>query len=344
MRFIIVLLIVTGLLACGNASRQFAENTVGAAAEAELQPLDSRTAVVLAQLAYCSNPQKQLSALLPGWKVAWYPRAINSNHAFVASNGKQWAISIRGSLMEFSWHAFDNWVNQDLNILTQVDWAYSTENGARISQGMHNSFNNLLQLRDTITNLSLPEFLKKNLKKTSPLLITGHSLGGSLATVLGSYLHHEWKPASHAIEIVSFASPAAGNNAFVVDFDNKFPRMTRVEAEGDLVSKFPCSDKIREFAGYCNPLPSADSVSVEYKGVRVSLRRALEMSSLAMSLLEFKNGGGFEQVSGNGKQIKIEALPSPTAPTIDQWFLAARYQHGIAQYAKAMGAPVVECE
>ena len=349
MKHIAGILIFTSLLACKNLPERFAENTVAKqpvefieTAANQTAPNDVATACLLAQIAYCNDPQEQLDRFLPGWEMAWQPRLVNSNYAFVVTNGRQWAVAFRGSLMEISWHAFDNWINQDLNILTQEKWPYSGEPGAQVSQGIHNSFTNLLQLRDTLTNSSLADFLKSNIKTGTSLLLTGHSLGGSLATVYASYLYQQWQPENRNIEIVSFAAPAPGNNEFVVDFDKKFPRMIRIESQGDIVARFPCTDRVTAFARNCDPLPSAENISVSYQGLSVSLRKALEMSSFAMAVLELKNGGRFRQVAGAGRQIRIE--PSSTVThSVEHWFNAAGYQHGIAQYAAALDVPVVTC-
>lgn len=340
------MLIITLLLSCGNGRLPVAESTdekLAAAAAAVDLPLDEKIACLFSQIAYCRNPQEKLDSFLPGWKLAWYPGQINSNHAFVATNGRQWAIAFRGSLMEVSWHAFDNWINQDLNILTQVKWPHSAAGTARISQGMHNSFTNLSQLRDTINNKTLIEFIKTNIRKDAPILITGHSLGGSMATVYASYLYEQLNSAGNKIEIISFAAPAPGNEAFADDFDQKFPGAVRIESEGDIVARFPCTEKVTDFAKNCAPLPSADQINVSYQGIRVSLRKALEMCSLAMTLLELKNGSSFKQVAGTGRLIRIKPIETTNSLSVENWFSAAGYQHGIAQYAAALGIPLINC-
>src|SRR5258708_1185060 len=56
-------------------------------------------ACIFSEIAYCTDPQKQLDKYAPGWKVAWNPQAVKGNHAFVAANGDTYVIAFRGSLI-----------------------------------------------------------------------------------------------------------------------------------------------------------------------------------------------------------------------------------------------------
>jgi hypothetical protein len=346
MRWLAALLIFMLLPGCATRQGSDAENTVaGLSQSAAPAPiaLDLRTACLLSQMAYCEEPQAKLDSFMPGWKLVWHPARANSNHAFVATDGHQWAVAFRGSLMDISWEALDNWINQDLNILTQVKWPYSSNPDARISQGAHNAFQNLLALKDTVAGNNLLSFLKENVPAGSRLLLTGHSLGGSLASVFASYLHQEMGNQRPEILLTSFAAPAFANKEFVVEFDKLFPRAVRVESRGDLVTRFPNAARVKEFAANCSPLPPADSVVVSYKGVQVNLREAMEMMAFAMSLLELSQGSAYHQIAASGRVVDIEPTQEPALSGVDAWFAAARYQHGIAQYASSLNVPLVAC-
>lgn len=356
MRLTAAVLILIIFFSCDAFPTGNAENTGGIENDAgvpvpeepEEKPLDKNMACLLAQMAYCSNPQEKLDSFLPGWTIRWYPSVVNSNHAWVASNGRQWAVAFRGSLMEISWHAFDNWINQDLNIVTQVKWPYNEAAGARISQGAQNSLTNLLALRDSSTGLSLTDFLVQQLPGSSPVLFAGHSLGGTLATVYAPYFAHQWslqkKDVVPNIRLVSFASPAPGNDVFANTYNRLFPATTRVESGGDIVARFPCISRIDEFAANCAPLPPADQIEVSYQGMSVTLQRALQVASLSLSLLEMKNGGSYQQVGGTAEIVSIPIKGKYTgSPSVEDWFFEAGYQHGIAQYAEALKIPLINC-
>lgn len=346
MKWMAVLLIFIVLPGCATRQGSDAENTMAGPGPATTPPpiaLDTRTACLLAQMAYCADPQARLDSFLPGWKIVWHPARVNSNHAWLATDGTQWAVAFRGSLMDISWEALDNWINQDLNILTQVAWPYGTNPSSRISQGAHLAFQNLLALKDTVTGSNLFDFLKEKLPAGSPLLLTGHSLGGSLATVFAAYLHHELENQKPSILLTSFGAPAFGNESFVVEFNKWFPEAVRVESRGDLVTRFPNADRVKAFAANCRPLPPADSVIVNYRGVQANLREAMEMMAFGISLLELSQGSAYQQIAAKGHIIDIEPAKKPAMPGIETWFDGARYQHGIAQYAMALDVPVIVC-
>lgn len=360
MRLALPGLIFMGLIACDSLSFKHAENTQAATVEGSAanasearspapvpESPDTNTACLFSQMAYCPDPQAKLDSFLPGWKLQWYPGKVNSNHAWAASNGNQWAIVFRGSLMEISWHAFDNWINQDLNIITQVKWPYGPSSSARISQGAQNSLNNLLALKDSTSGQSLTEFLLSKLTTENELLFTGHSLGGSLAIVYAAYLRQHWlekrKPPFPNSQLICFATPAPGNDAFADEFGQNFKRIVRVESTGDIVARFPCVDRIEGFSKNCAPLAATDQVKVSYQGMNVSLQRALEIAGLSLSLLELKNGGRFKAVGGDPVEVKIKPRSSNPSTDVQEWFSGAGFQHGIAQYAAALNVPVLVC-
>lgn len=307
-----------------------------------------KEACLFSQMAYCTDPQAQLDQFLPGWKLVWHPARTTSNHSFIASDGRQYVVAIRGSLMEISWNAIDNWIYQDLNVVEQDDWTYSDVQGARIAQGTARGLANVLQSTDTATGQKLLEFLLQNRKNNEPVLFTGHSLGGNLAAVIASRFYTETKEAGQAVDVlnvISFASPAAGNSAFARDFDNKFPHALRVEAQGDIVAKFPCASRVAELGKLYGKQPSASQIKVGYKNMTVSLSTVFETMSSALSLLELKNGmSSFTQTCGKGMLIEMKPSGKNMLNDVQSWFAEAGYQHGVAQYATALHVPVVECK
>jgi len=101
-------------------------------------------------------------------------------------------LVIRGSVIEFSNEGFQNFVMQDFNIFTIKAWPYTdTIQQAYVSNGAWIGFQNLLQLRDKITGLSIKAFIEQKIPAGYSIVITGHSLGGNLAYPMAGYLKKE---------------------------------------------------------------------------------------------------------------------------------------------------------
>ena len=352
-RVFLPFLIFIFLASCNDQGRTagVAESTSDSVERAFAAPptrqLNTTDACVLSEIAYCRDPQAKLDKYLPGWKLVWHPVAVNGNHAFVATDGRQYAVAIRGSLIEFSWDAFDNWIYQDLNVVVQKDWPYCEVSSAKISQGSYRGWENLNSMIDTVSHLNLLQFLEQNIGPETPILFTGHSLGGNLATVYASYVEAilKKKGRKHGnINVISFAAPAAGNESFATGFNRCFPQSVRVENTGDIVAKFPCAGRVSSLGELYTSLPEANSIMVGYKNITMPLSTVFKSVSTAMTLLEFKNGlSHFEQTNGKGTMITVKPSGRHTRNDLESWFSEAGYQHGVAQYAAAIGAPVIDC-
>ena len=310
--------------------------------------LTEKNACLLSQLSYCTDIPAAVGKYLPGWIVQWEALELEGNYAFVASNGKEFALVIRGSLIGFSWGAFQNWIYQDLQVVSQIKWEYvNVPSNAKISQGAFDAWINLCKMTDKKTGRLLLNFLKAELKNDSRLLITGHSLGGNLATVYGSYLWQEFKKIRRDvtnINVITFGAPAAGNEAFASDFDQKFPTSIRVENTNDIVPKFPSASGISALSGLFNDSLSANKIQVGYKDLTVSLSTVLALFKTSISVLELTGTiSPYIQTDGEGKKISFPLSGKNKGTDILNWLTEAGYQHGITSYAMMENMPLVEC-
>jgi triacylglycerol lipase len=329
-------------LCCCLGCSQGAGN--GAASATPPPPFTTSTACVLSQLAYKDTPQLQIQQYLPGWSVVWHGH-LGSNYAFAASNGHYTAVAIRGSLLEFTEKALDNWLYQDMNIVEQVAWPYTTGTSkAVVSKGAYDAWKNIDAITDTSSEQTLWQYLERS-DTSRPLYFTGHSLGGKLAILYGAYAHWKYRKAGRArqnLNVISFAAPAAGNQAFADGFDSTFPRAIRVENANDLVPKFPCTDRMESLGRLFDKGPSAEQIEMGYKNFTVKLSTAFTMANTALTLLLLKGNDPYVQTSKGGQLLNIPLSGKYPAQTITDWFAEAAYQHGIAQYARQLGAPVIK--
>ena len=306
------------------------------------------TACIFSEISYCPDPQQQLDKYMPGWRVVWNPLSVGGNYAFVATDSIRYVIAVRGSLLSFTEDAFNNWVTNDLNVMTQDNWPYCSTEKAAISHGSYIAWQNLERMRDRKSGKSLWSFLSEKVTDQNPLILTGHSLGGNLAMVYASYLWSKFDKSGHQknnINVITFAAPAPGNSSFAEDFNTKFPVSERIENRNDVVPKFPCSNKITKLAELYIPQPSASDVSVGYRNMTTKLSNVFTLMSSALAILELQsNFYGYTHTNGEGKLITIALSNKDSTNTAAAWFAEAGYQHSMAQYAAFFGAPVIKCE
>jgi triacylglycerol lipase len=347
-----VFILLTMAFICGmacNQSKKETEPHTAVPAYIPQPPADSVVACLLSQIAYCDNPGEALKTHLPHWKMVFSPTSINGNYAFVATNDTCYAIAIRGSLMRFGWDAFQNWVYQDMNALKQKRWTYtdSTPSGVYVSAGSLEGLDNLLRLSDTNSGRSLVGFFEQSTTAQTPILVTGHSLGGHLATVYASWLwwhFNKHKQTRSNMNVISFAAPAAGDKEFATRFNKIFPLAQRFVMKGDMVPRFPDHRGIAELGDLYKPGPDASKIEITYKGVSVSMAQGFTLAAKALQFGGLLSGiNNYEQV---GKQHLLNTAPydNDTLHTASRWFAEAAYQHGVKQYAQAIGAAQVDCK
>lgn len=156
------------------------------------------------------------------WKTVFLPVAStkqNPNFAVIlqdSSNLSQYAVVIQGT--KSIWDAL-----LDFNI--DQTPAFSPVSGAQIAQGAADGLSNVLALADA-NGQTLQQSLTAIGWNTNYLFLTGHSLGGTLASLLAPWaavnLFNQKSPITQlpaAIQAITFAPFAAGNQQFA-DFLN----------------------------------------------------------------------------------------------------------------------------
>lgn len=348
------LLLLTGLLLFSGCAIEDKKDKKGSRTELAESPafktgLTEDTACLLSQVAYSNKIDSTLREYMPGWTVIWEGRELNGNHAFVAGNGREFALAIRGSLINFSWAAFQNWIYQDLHVTTQDKWAYSPDSlEAKVSAGSYTGWQNLQNMTDPKSGRLLLPVLDSVLNLGAPLLITGHSLGGNLATVYGSFLAttrmNNGKNASR-INVITFGAPAAGNEGFALDFNQKFPNSIRVENVYDIVPKFPSASRISTLGGLFNDTLSASRIQVGYNNLQVPLSRVFGLINSSFTLLEFTHElSPYVQTNGDGKQFSIPLSGKNTETAISNWLNEAGFHHSVRSYAAFEKVPHIPNE
>lgn len=176
------------------------------------------------------------------WSLIWGPGTNNGNLVYVAVNAarNRVAVAIRGTVSEDSWSMLWS-ILQDADPLIQDNWRYPLSSaGVKVAGGFDDGLENIIAMTDPATDWSLLDFLRKTLASSqAELIVTGHSLGGALATMVALWLQDQLPkgggPSNVRITPYTFAAPTAGNQAFANLYDAKFPNSSRYVNSRDLV-------------------------------------------------------------------------------------------------------------
>lgn len=305
--------------------------------------LSAKETVLLNQLVYKPNIQDTFTKYVPRYEIVFLPKAVDGNLAIIAKNKstEQYAVVIRGSMIEFSNAGFQNFIMQDFNIFTIRKWDYAdTVKEAYISDGAFTGFQNLLQLRDGATGLTIKEFIEQEVPVDASIVITGHSLGGNLAYPLAGYLKKEL-PADkkNLLQLITFGAPAVGNAAFVQDMEEKFPGAERYVINKDIAPAFPDNERMGDIA----KIIGLDK-AIQIKELPVS---AGDLLNIAGDLLEKTNViNKTNKYVQSQKHLRLltskDSMSSDTDLSVDVLFSRAYQFHKVDAYALLLGGKAIE--
>jgi triacylglycerol lipase len=176
--------------------------------------MDLNLAVLLCEFSYFSYEDIEVvKKRFPKYKVTFLSKGNSEAYHFESSDFS--AIAFRGTQVteNLSWK--DIFSNAKIR---KVRWVTNELKRTRIHRGYRNSF---LMLSGEIRKLS------KITKR--PFYLTGHSLGGALATICSTYID--------ATATYTFGSPRIGNRTFAKVLKDR--KLHRFVYENDIAPKWP---------------------------------------------------------------------------------------------------------
>ena len=280
--------------------------------------------LMLCQLAYAtenSAPKavQQIIDLLPTmpvpagtvagrWSLGWGPvaSADNSNLMYAAEFLDQasglpifTAVAIRGTDTQAEPSGVLKQILEDLDAEDQVVFPDNNNFGSRIAQGTSIGLGILTSFKDK-TSRTVEQYVNNFVAANprTPIVVTGHSLGGCQTTVVASYLSAK-VPAGTSIVPNSFAAPTAGNSAFIQFYERTFPFCPRWFNPFDLVPMaFANLDGIKQLWSQCQR-PAPDILKIVLDAFEV--------------LLKLRHAGYSQQSNGESRQLTAACQPPARA-------------------------------
>lgn len=275
-----------------------------------------------------------LPPLNPGgsWQCAWGPatNSDESNLAFVATYyyGPGLPVFAAVVLRGTDFYVDDGWgvveqIWEDLDVPNQVPLPWAAANPARIANGTLDGLTEIQQMTSGGQSMLsyLTGYLGNAANNNPVLIVTGHSLGGCLTTVVAPWLKFALAQNNVNVPIVpcSFAAPTAGNAAFAAYFNNKFSYSLRYYNTLDVVP-----------FGWAN-LPGVDSIYDNY-GLTIP-------DSVYLAV------GGFELMMRVAQVTYTQPVPSSALPGVfligQTWTGELAHQHHTTTYMQLLGGTSV---
>ncbi|MBB3194790.1 lipase family protein [Roseateles terrae] len=262
----------------------------------------------------------------PGdWSVVWMPAASPDtappNFAYVATSRSTGAIvvAIRGTYPDPLSSAYWDDANQDSPFGPMHDWPNAQNSGAQVSGGTFEGFSSLKAIVGA-DGKTLEDYLSQ-LASADDVWITGHSLGGTLAPVLGLWLSS--LPAAPLPRVMSFAGMTPGNAAFAALFGPGTP------LDGRVVRCFNTLDTVSY--GWNDVLGTVGFYKPEPKG------GALVDALLALTAARLV-GYGYTPV---GTPLPLQGVVQPPQVSCElvAYVLENLHQHLPDTYLSLLGAP-----
>jgi hypothetical protein len=259
------------------------------------------------------------------WRLAWGPAIRGGNLVYIVQDRERpqrYSVVIRGTDFDLLTDDIEDlWVTQ-----APYPYAVNASSQPRVSRGALAGLHHIQRMKDVPTGRSLEDFLKDVTRRAEiELLITGHSLGGGLASLVLLWLHDtlpHWDIPITNVHLsgYTFAGPTVGN----VDFADYFN-----------------AEVGNSFYRFANPLDivprsysDLSSVIAEEVPSKVPLKYRLVLDALRGYLAA--EGLKFRQVDA---EVLLESVKLPPAtPYLTQVI----EQHRPNSYLYLLGAPQLD--
>jgi hypothetical protein len=168
------------------------------------------------------------------WTAAWVPEERKGYFAYAATSPhtSDIVVAVRGTNPSITKGFLRNLMS-NANVRSTSEWSPDVK-GARIAGGAREGLTVLLSIKDE-HGRTLEKYLE-TVPENATVVVTGHSLGGCLASVLALHLI-QVAAGRFKVRPITFAAPTAGDEGFAKLFEEKFPKAERYFNPFDLVPR-----------------------------------------------------------------------------------------------------------
>lgn len=238
--------------------------TCAASPNAELEAAELRLVCAICSMGAYSDKNSQLMTTIVterGWQIETLSQKNNRANAkaYLVSKGNKRILTIAGT---------ESWKDIEVDFRVgrvRLNGDESIDADKKITSDeifLHRGFRDYtdLVLSEGLTE-RLKTFLEKNPNET--LYITGHSLGGAVATIAAIRLIDSGV-SPNRIKVITFGAPAVGSKALAAAYEDKID-LTRIVMKGDVIKKSLLKLGYVQFGKVLEYEPSPTSNQFEHK-------------------------------------------------------------------------------
>jgi hypothetical protein len=276
------------------------------------------------------------------WRVVWGPglSGDRANMLYAASEptGNQVAVAVRGT----DWSFWLNWLENFGSLLPLVPFTYVVpsvpSHNPQIAAGTNLGLQLLLGTQASTLDgdqVDLTTFLR-GAGSQAEIFVTGHSLGGCLASVLAPSIAQQLGSARN-FKVYTFAAPSAGNQDFASYYNRLFTDDTaastayRVFNDLDIVPESWAS--LPAIALKYTPAPPCPAA------LKPVIDRAVAAVGTTYVQVGRADDGSAVLLRG---QVQLETSPPLSSdPAAAQFFQEVDQQHATETYMQLLSAPAI---
>jgi hypothetical protein len=276
------------------------------------------------------------------WRVVWGPglSANRANMLYVAGerSGSQLAVAVRGT----DWSFWLNWLENFASLLPLVPFTSVlpsvSAGNPQIAAGTNVGLQLLLGAEASTLDghqVDLTTFLRGQGDQAG-IFVTGHSLGGCLASVLAPSLAQQLGTAKN-FKVYTFAAPSAGNRDFASYYNRLF---TDAAAASTAYRMFNDLDivphswaTLAAIAAYYTPAPPCPDA------LKQVIARVVSVVGSAYEQVGIADHGSAVPLHGQVVAPTVPVLSSD--PAAAMFFQEVDHQHATETYMQLLSAAVV---